>query len=697
MLKLFASILFCLSLFKGYAQKYGDQDFYLIDSLRIQQLSQSDKELIDTSLLLYHNTLNDTVELGILEHIVDNCWNDNVWPRYNQYLKKRVQLFLVNVDNEQELKKLTYFLAGAISNEGFYFDQHGDLIRALDKYHESLNLYQRIDNKQGIATTFNNLGVIYSIIGDTSKALDYHHQSLSIKIDMRDSLGTALSYNNIGSIYETSDLPFKALDYFENALEISQWINDPRGEAMAFDNIGDIYFDEAVYGKALEYYRKGLQKWELCEYDLGISTGKNNLANVLIQIGEWEEAEKLALESKRIAEQLDYPIDLMHSSKTLMTIYEQKKSYEKAYLNAKQYSNLKEEIQNERHVNEAFKKGMTYEYQKNALEDSLKYENERQLSQAVLKQKRTESYALYIVLGLLIVLFLVGLKNFNRKKRDNELIQQQKTEVEAQNLKIEEQHLILKNTHQEISDSINYAQRIQSAILPSDEQIQSNFADSFVLFMPKDVVSGDFYWSFQKGKEVIVAVADCTGHGVPGAMVSIVCNNALNRSVREFNLFEPAQILDKTRDIVIEAFESSTKFVKDGMDISLLKVNLETLEVEWSGANNPLYILGKNEHEIQIIPADKQPVGMFEKAKEFTNHLIKLNKGDRVFLFTDGFMDQFGGDKGKKYKYSRFREFIANIQHVEMELQKQSLENEFVNWKGELEQVDDICIIGLKF
>lgn len=478
---------------------------------------------------------------------------------------------------------------------------------------------------------------------------------------------------------------------------ISQRINDPRGEAMAFDNIGDIYFDEAVYGKALEYYRKGLQKWELCEYDLGISTGKNNLANVLIQIGEWEEAEKLALESKRIAEQLDYPIDLMHSSKTLMTIYEQKKSYEKAYLNAKQYSNLKEEIQNERHVNEAFKKGMTYEYQKNALEDSLKYENERQLSQAVLKQKRTESFALYIVLGLLIVLFLVGLKNFNRKKRDNELIQQQKAEVEAQNLKIEEQHLILKNTHQEISDSINYAQRIQSAILPSDKQIQSNFADSFVLFMPKDVVSGDFYWSFQKGKEVIVAVADCTGHGVPGAMVSIVCNNALNRSVREFNLFEPAQILDKTRDIVIEAFESSTKFVKDGMDISLLKVNLETLEVEWSGANNPLYILGKNEHEIQIIPADKQPVGMFEKAKEFTNHLIKLNKGDRVFLFTDGFMDQFGGDKGKKYKYSRFREFIANIQHEEMELQKQSLENEFVKWKGELEQVDDICIIGLKF
>ena len=680
----------------SYGQKYGDKDFYLIDSLRVDQLSTPDKELLDTSLVLYHNTLNDTSELEILEHIVDNCWNDDVWPRYNQFLKNRVKLFLIDVDNEQELKKLTYFLAGAVSNEGFYFDQHGNLIKALEKYHESLHLYQRIENNQGISTAFNNLGVLYSIIGDTSKALDYHHQSLSLKIEMNDSLGTALSYNNIGSIYETSGVPFKALEYYENALKISKQINDLRGEAMAYDNIGDIYFDEEVYGKALEYYKKGLKTWELCEYDLGISTGKNNLANVLIQMGKWEEAEKLALESNEIAENLDYPIDLMHSSKTLMNIYEHKKAYEKAFYYSKSYSNLKEQIQNERHVNEAFKKSMTYEYQRTALQDSLKFENERQLNQAVLKQKRTESYALYAVLALLIILFLVGLKNFNRKKKDHELIQLQKAEVEAKNLKIEEQHLILRNTHQEISDSITYAKRIQSAILPSNEQIKSNFDDSFVLFMPKDVVSGDFYWSFQKDKEVLVAVADCTGHGVPGAMVSIVCNNALNRCVREFALFEPGTILDKARDIVIEAFESTSKFVKDGMDISLLKVNLETFEVEWAGANNPLYLLKRDSKEIEIISADKQPIGKFEMPKPFKNNSLKLEKGDRIFLFSDGFMDQFGGSKGKKYKYSKFRDFLLSIQHLQMEEQKQSLKAEFNAWKGELEQVDDICIVGLK-
>ena len=276
----------------------------------------------------------------------------------------------------------------------------------------------------------------------------------------------------------------------------------------------------------------------------------------------------------------------------------------------------------------------------------------------------------------------------------------------------------LKN--QEITSSINYAKRIQSAILPDLSAYNHILPKSFIFYQPKDIVAGDFYWVVKPEEDVVYfGVADCTGHGVPGAMVSVVCHNALNRSVREFGLKSPAKILEQTRELVIETLEERDDVVYDGMDMALCKLNLKTRELEYAGANNSLYIIpknsataftnnnnleganysihdGKENSKLIEIKADKQPIARYHKIKPFTNHKLQLQEGDSIYMFTDGYPDQFGGEKNKKFNYRRFRETLLQNADIDMSLQKNELTRSLKDWMKEMEQIDDICIVGIQ-
>ena len=248
-------------------------------------------------------------------------------------------------------------------------------------------------------------------------------------------------------------------------------------------------------------------------------------------------------------------------------------------------------------------------------------------------------------------------------------------------------------------DSINYAKRIQSAIMPPINSVKKILPDSFILYKPKDIVAGDFYWMEQTEDSVLIAAADCTGHGVPGAMVSVVCNNGLNRSVREHRLTKPAKILDKTREIVISEFEKSEEEVKDGMDIALCALHSPSHSqsvLQYAGAHNPLWIIRRGATEVEEIKADKQPIGKFGVEQPFTNHTVELQKGDSIYIFSDGFADQFGGEKGKKFKTKNLKKLFLSMQNESMENQKTQLNDVLENWKGDMEQLDDICVIGVK-
>jgi serine phosphatase RsbU (regulator of sigma subunit) len=274
---------------------------------------------------------------------------------------------------------------------------------------------------------------------------------------------------------------------------------------------------------------------------------------------------------------------------------------------------------------------------------------------------------------------------------------------------IHRQKELVEHQNKEILDSINYALRLQKAILPEKEHIESALKESFVLFKPKDIVSGDFYWISEKSDETLVAAVDCTGHGVPGALVSMVGSNNLDRCVGEFGLRKPSDILDKLKELVVATFESTDDEVKDGMDISLIALVPESSRgnksmLQYAGANNPLWIVRKDtkppaegeEPNLFEIKADKQPIGKFDYGKPFTHHEVEVEKGDCVYIFTDGYADQFGGPQGKKFRYKTLKNLLLQIHHLPMSEQRNILDKTFEKWKGELAQIDDVCVIGIR-
>lgn len=294
-------------------------------------------------------------------------------------------------------------------------------------------------------------------------------------------------------------------------------------------------------------------------------------------------------------------------------------------------------------------------------------------------------------------------KNLNDKTTQ---LEEGKIKIENLYSKLLESNIIMDKKNKEITDSIIYAKRIQSALLPPNKLFNNFFPNSFILYKPKDIVAGDFYWLETKNDKILFAVADCTGHGVPGAMVSVICNNGLNRSVREHGLTKPNEILNKTREIVIREFEKSDESVKDGMDIALCSLQLsKSSEVsesyatlQYAGANNSLWIIRQENNDFNLIEIkpDKQPIGYYEHENSFTNHSIELIKNDTIYIFTDGFVDQFGGDNNKKFKSSSFKKLLLSIQNKVLSEQKEIINTVFEKWRGENEQVDDVCVIGIR-
>ncbi|WP_317897980.1 SpoIIE family protein phosphatase [Aurantibacillus circumpalustris] len=336
---------------------------------------------------------------------------------------------------------------------------------------------------------------------------------------------------------------------------------------------------------------------------------------------------------------------------------------------------------------------LKYETEKKEKQISL-LEKDKELNDAKLMAKdveisQTRETLIYFVFALVIFVVLIVFvirANLQRRKA-NQLLTQQKLEIEKQKHLVDEKQ-------KEIVDSITYAKRLQHAILPPQEFINQFVPNNFVLYKPKDIVAGDFYWAEQVGDKFFIAAADSTGHGVPGAMVSVVCSNALNRAIKEFKLNDTGKILNKTRELVLETFEKSSSEVKDGMDISLFCIDSKNKNIFWSGANNPLWYIQDN--ELKEIKANKQAIGKTDNPVPFTTHQIDYKENTLFYLFTDGFADQFGGANGKKFKYKQFEELLVSISSKPMQEQSDIINKIFEDWKGSLEQVDDVCVIGIK-
>jgi tetratricopeptide (TPR) repeat protein len=574
---------------------------------------------------------------------------------------------------------------------GIYMNK-GDIPKALEIFDKTVNLRKHTDDKEGLAYTYNNIGSIYESQGEFDQSIEYHEMALSLRREINDRYGEGMSLNNIGYVKIQEKKYDQAIKYLNLSLGIQEEIGDLGGQGYSLNNLAFASKQDGNIPEAIEYYQKALNIYRQIGDIEGESMVLTNLGTVEFQQGKFLPSKIHAERSFALSQSLGFPDNIQSSAELLSTIYEHESDGMKALDMYKLHIEMRDSLNNEATQKASAKLEAKYVYETKKAIDDVEHEKELSIEQEAKKKAEILKYAAFI--GMILIagfLFFV----FNRLKitrRQKTVIEAQKTEVEQQKDKVERAHQELEEKNNEILDSIIYAKRIQSAILPPDHVIKQHLSDSFILYMPKDIVAGDFYWLEKKDGKVIFAAADCTGHGVPGAMVSVVCNNALNRSVREHGLTQPSEILDKTREIVITEFEKSDEEVQDGMDIALCSI--EGNKLQYAGANNPLWVIRKN--EIIEIKADKQPIGKYANSTPYSNHEVDLKQGDTIYLFSDGYVDQFGGEKGKKFRAKALRSLLIDIQKHPLEKQKEILTESFEKWRGSLEQVDDVCMIGVR-
>ncbi|MDQ3110754.1 MAG: tetratricopeptide repeat protein [Bacteroidota bacterium] len=526
---------------------------------------------------------------------------------------------------------------------GYCYWRFSDYSLSLTHSLKALKIYIELNAQKDEADTLNSIGAVYMFQKDHAKRLECNLRCLKIRENVGDEEGVSGSQNNIGETYFEMGDPDNALIWFYASLNNPSV--SPQIKAWATHNIGKVYVSQKAVEKGIEYFINSLEVSEHANYDVLSSVTCLELSAVYFGIKNFKQSEHFATKALGIAEKTGSKEEVKNALFLIAQIKESVGNLEDALFFYKKHHATHIEIFNEVNVQRI----RDIEFQ---------YEIERITKEAEIERLKT-------------------------------------VELRAANLEIENQKRLLEHRNVEIIDSIKYARRIQQALLKDEEHVSKHLPAHFILYKPKDIVSGDFYWVLEKGPHLYVAVADCTGHGVPGAFLTMLGTSYINEITSRDDLPSPAQILDELRVKFVKELGADGE-TKDGMDISMIRINYKTRGVVWAGANNPLWIIRKGAAEVEEIKANKQAIGLMRAPSMFTDHELKLAVGDTVYLFTDGYPDQFGGERGKKFKYKQLKDVLLANNHLSPQQQKQSLDKVFSDWRGDLEQVDDVCIIGMR-
>ena len=660
--KLYFSLIYfvifsCVSSF-GQNQKQIDSLKVLIsklpdDTLKIQSINELANILVDIEpekTIEYCKEGLRIAEKKGLPYYQALCAN-NIGNGYYNLANFKVSLtyYLKALNIQEALGKKRGILSssGAIGNVYISLNKPDEAILYFER---ALKIAQELENKNAIASCLISIGTIYSDKKDHQKSLDYFFQSLKLFLEVNNTDAVATNYNNIADSYLNLKEYEKSLFYITKAAELYEQTGNVYGQSLALNNIGDYYYATGNQSKAIEYFKKGLEKGKTIEANEHILASYKGMTNAYKKIGDY----KSALEVHELFQQLN---DSIYSLESI-----------------KQISEMQEKFDTEKKEREI---------------DLLK--KDKKIKEDALYEQSLINRAIVIVGVLLLLLTIVSIRGFMQKKKANQIL-------DLKNSKIEIAYNTIGLQHKDIKDSINYAKRIQEAILPPGKFIKEHLPNSFVFYSPKDIVSGDFYWVEPIDNKILFAAVDCTGHGVPGALMSIVGFNLLSKAVNEYHLSQPSLILDSLSNGIGKTLHQTDNDseIKDGMDIALCSIDFNKKSLEYAGAFNPIYII-RNKELIQI-QADKRPIGYHinGQLEKYTNNEFNLQKGDTIYVFTDGYADQFGGEKGKKFKYKSLQNLLISIQDKDMEEQKNILVDTFINWKGKLEQVDDILIMGIR-
>lgn len=559
--------------------------------------------------------------------------------------------------------------------------------KSLDYGNQAYDIAKKLKSKNKQANALNLIGTAYYKQEKYKSAIKYYEKELAIREKLRQKVSKAKILYNIGSVYEANKKERKALSTYQQALKAAKLIKYPNLVYKSYVSLIRIYASQKNYKEAFAY---------LQEYNNYKGATKVTFERRKIDILETKYEEGI-----KELEEKESQLNLIDS--TLSIVQDEKETLAKdTTIKSLEISDLTT---------------VTKEQKLTIAEREAEVERQRQWLIAF-----AAFFTVILIFSILLYKLYTAKKKANRllalqnaeiiEKNEeilvqseqllirNAEIQEQKEEIETQSEELEDQRDIALKSKEEIIDSINYANRIQKAIFPSEEYVSEVLQEYFVLLKPRDIVSGDFYWIKKIKNFIIIAVADCTGHGVPGAFMSMLGTSFLNEIVSPRSLDNAGEILDRLRNKVKKSLrqKGEENEAKDGMDIALYIINTETLELQYSGAYNPLYIIRENtEEELKILKADRQPIGVHIIEKEFTNHKFQLHKGDCLYTFSDGYTDQFGGEQGRKFKVESFKEVLLANYKKPMSEQKKELNNIFEKWIGkEYQQIDDIIILGVR-
>jgi serine phosphatase RsbU (regulator of sigma subunit)/Tfp pilus assembly protein PilF len=612
--------------------------------------------------------------------------------------------------------------SAALLNIGLDYSEKNDFKSAITIMKKGLHLKEQIGDRKGMSSGLNNLANIFITQGNYTEALKTHLQALKIREEFGDKAGIAISHNNIGNVLFSQHRYDEALNYYLKAAAYHESTSNYRSMGIAYNNIGNVYSEKLLFKDALTYHLKALGFREKAEDQAGIATSYNNIGDLYLKLKKTQQALQYQLKSYNLSKEIgnqrsiaeacgglgnayyhtqNYPgalrsyeemlaisekLDLKENTRDaylgMANVYEVQKEFEKALKYSKLYNSTKDSLLNKENFKQITELNTLYETDKKEKEILL-LTKDQQLNSKIIRQQQLVRWGLIGGLGLLSISIFSIYRRYRFKKKANVVLEQQKELIEQKNLLI--------------TDSIDYAQTIQEAVLPTQQQVSNLLPDSFVLYKPKATVSGDFYWLRNFQDHIICAVVDCTGHGVPGAFMSLLGHNMLENAIKDRALTQPAAILDALNEEVIARLpeDETQERSKHGMDVSLISINKKSATLEYAGAHNPLYIIREN--ELIELKADKMGIGGKYNSDPFRNQSIQLQKGDMIYLFTDGFPDQIGGPNRKKFYYRPFKELLLSIHELSYHEQKEKLNEAHALWMGDkMDQTDDIVVMGIR-
>ncbi len=596
-------------------------------------------------------------------------------------------------------------IARTLTNLGSVYRLYGNYELAINQHLEALGIYEGLQNNEGIAWSALNIARLFKMMKNYEKSIEYVNQSLSIyrKIEGEQKLstGVTLCYKELGNIYYEMGNTESAIEYSKKVLERNKSTNNELGIANSLSTLGKIYFDAKKYRKSEDFLVEAMELKRKLNDNTEIASIYRYLGKIYLNNGEASKSRKYLNSSLNFALNQNLKEEIKETYFELSILLEKTNNPGKALDFYKKYTGLKDSLNNQK-INEL---ELQYEFDKE--QRRLEFEQKQREAEQQARLQKQKIYTWAFVGGFIFMLILayVIFKSYQRKKKTNIILTKQKNEIAEQKDEIEAQRdFVTKQrdqiAHQNtiITDSIEYARRIQSALFPQQKYLDRVLGEYFIYMKPKNIVSGDFYWVAEKGTKIIITVSDCTGHGVPGAFMSMLGIAFLNEIVNKSNRLQANKILDQLRKNIMDSLhqEYGSKGSKDGMDMALCIIDKKTKEMQYAGAYNSVLIL--RESEIEELKADKMPIGIhaIKVEKGFTNQEYQLEKNDMLYLFSDGYIDQFGGDEGSKFKQKPFKDLLLKIGNMPMEDQRTEIEVTMMQWQGEQTQLDDMMILGVR-